>query len=99
MTVIVWEFRTHPGREAEFVAAYGPKGDWARLFGRSPAFRGTELLSDPADPGRYLTLDRWDDAAVFDTFKVEHGTDYGALDERFESLCSEERLVGRFTTD
>jgi len=95
MIVIVWEFRVRPGREAEFERAYGPEGDWARLFRRSPGYRGTELLRDPHDPERYLTLDRWADAAAFETFQAEHRADYLALDEACEPLCGEERLLGR----
>ena len=94
MIVIVWEFRVQPGREAGFERAYGPEGDWARLFRRSPAYRGTELLRNPE---RYLTLDRWDGAAGFEAFKADHGEDYRKLDEACEPLCTEERLVGRFT--
>jgi heme-degrading monooxygenase HmoA len=96
MIVIVWEFRVQPGQAAGFERAYGPEGDWARLFRRSPAYRGTELLRDPEDPDRYRTLDRWDGASDFAAFKAAHGGDYDALDAICEPLCSEERLVGRF---
>lgn len=99
MIVIVWEFRVQPGRVPEFERAYGPEGDWARLFHRSPAYRGTELLRDPQDPERYLTLDRWDDAADFEAFKAGHGDDYHALDQACEPLCSGEQLVGRFSVE
>lgn len=97
MILLVWEFRVQPGRTAEFERAYGPEGDWARLFRRSPAYRGTELLRDAEDPERYLTLDRWEGGAAFEAFKASHGEDYRALDEVCEPLCTEERLVGRFT--
>jgi heme-degrading monooxygenase HmoA len=97
MIVLLWEFRVQPGREAEFEAAYGPEGDWARLFRRSPAYHGTELLRDAEAPERYLTLDRWDDARAFEAFKAEHGADYDVLDRACEPLCVREQLVGRFT--
>lgn len=96
MIVIVWEFRVQPDRAADFERAYGPEGDWARLFRRSPAYRGTELLRDPQDPERYLTLDRWEDASDFEAFKARNGDGYRALDAICEPLCSDERLVGRF---
>lgn len=95
MIVIVWEFRVQPGRAAEFERAYGPEGDWARLFRRSPAYLGTELLRGPE---RYLTLDRWDAASDFEAFKAAHEDDYHALDAACEPLCSGEWLIGRFTT-
>lgn len=96
MIVIIWEFRVQPGQAAEFERAYGSEGDWACLFRRSPAYRGTELLRDPANPERYLTLDRWDDASDFEALKVDHGDDYRRLDRTCEPFCFEERLVGRF---
>lgn len=96
MIVVVWEFRVQPGRTPEFERAYGPDGNWARLFRRSPGYRGTELLRDPQEPQRYLTLDRWDDISAFEAFKAGHGEDYNALDQACEPLCAEERLVGRF---
>lgn len=94
--VIAWEFRVRPGQTAGFERAYGPEGDWARLFRRSSAYHGTELLRDPGDPERYLTLDRWNDISDFEAFKAEHGEDYRKLDEACEPLCAEEKLVGRF---
>ena len=97
MIVIVWEFRVQTGQATGFERAYGPEGDWARLFRRSPAYCGTELLRDPEDPGRYLTLDRWEEASDFEAFKADHGDDYRRLDRVCEPFCSEERLVGRFT--
>ena len=97
MILIVWEFRVQPGQAAGFERAYSPEGDWARLFRRSSAYHGTELLRDPDDPQRYLTLDRWDGASDFEAFKAGNGDDYHALDAACEPLCSEERFVGRFT--
>jgi heme-degrading monooxygenase HmoA len=96
MIVIVWEFRVQSSQAAEFERAYGPEGDWARLFRGSPAYRGTELLRAPDDPELYLTLDRWDGASDFEAFKAANGEDYRRLDQACEPLCSEERLVGRF---
>ena len=37
MYVIIWRFRPAVGREGEFERAYGPSGEWARLFGREEA--------------------------------------------------------------
>ena len=38
--------------------AYGPEGDWARLFRTAPGFLGTTLLKGEGPPPEYLTLDR-----------------------------------------
>ncbi|HZN03063.1 MAG TPA: NUDIX domain-containing protein [Candidatus Polarisedimenticolia bacterium] len=92
--VLVWEFRPAPGREAEFERAYGPDGDWARLFRRDPAYLGTELLRGTA--GRYLTLDRWRSRAAYEGFRARHADDYADLDRRMEDLTSHESSIGAF---
>ena len=79
---------------AEFERAYGPDGDWARLFRRDPAYLGTELLRGP--DGHYLTLDRWRSRGAFEAFKARHGDDYAALDRRMEALTSHEASIGAF---
>ena len=58
MFVIIWRYRVAEARRRDFEAAYGPDGDWARLFRQAPGFGGTELLSEGR--GRYVTIDRWD---------------------------------------
>jgi 8-oxo-dGTP pyrophosphatase MutT (NUDIX family) len=96
--VIVWEFRVRAGREAEFESAYGPDGEWARLFRRDPAYRGTDLLRDGAAERRYLTIDRWASGAANDAFRERWRSEYEALDRRCESLTEHEAALGRYDT-
>ena len=45
MTYIrVWRFRPLRNAEAAFESAYGPEGDWARLFRTAPGFLGTKTV-------------------------------------------------------
>jgi hypothetical protein len=44
--VSLCEFRVNTGFVFEFEKAYGPDGDWARLFRRGDGYLGTELLRD-----------------------------------------------------
>jgi hypothetical protein len=44
MHVILWEFTVKPEKLQAFLHAYGPEGDWAKLFGQTKGYRGTELL-------------------------------------------------------
>ena len=94
MFAIIWRFEIREAHRAEFEAAYGPTGDWARLFARSGGFRGTELLR--AEDGSYLTLDVWRARADFDAFLAEHRADYDALDRRTEAWTRAEHRIGEF---
>ena len=93
---IVWEFVVPAASRARFEAAYGPDGDWARLFRHAADFQGTELLRDGERDGVYLTIDRWASADAFDRFKRDFGADYRRLDAALEGLASCETRVGLF---
>lgn len=92
--VITWEFLPAEGRGEEFQAAYGPEGDWARLFRSDPAYRGTTLL--PLRDGRYVTLDRWASRGAFEAFRERNQEAYAALDRRMEALTRHEAPIGAF---
>jgi heme-degrading monooxygenase HmoA len=94
MIAILWRFEVVPARRAEFEAAYGPTGDWARLFARSGGFRGTELLR--AADGSYVTMDVWRAKADFDAFLAEHRADYDALDRSTEAWTQAEHRLGEY---
>lgn len=96
---IVWEFRVSITRKAQFVEAYRSDGPWAQLFRRAPGFIETRLLQDMEDAGRYLTVDRWESHAAFETFKRDFTADYNALDEQLEGLASLEVRLGAFGTN
>ena len=98
--IVMWEFQVKAGCETEFVAAYGPEGDWARLFRRSPEFLGVELLGSVGNAGRFFTLDHWCSAKAMDTFMSANAnaTAYDVLDRRFTSLIVWERRIGGFPT-
>lgn len=97
MIAIVWSFRVPTDREGEFIAAYGPKGDWAQLFARSEGYRGTQLLKDAAaSQQRYATIDTWDSQEHFDRFKREFHREYIELDGQLEALTELEEPIGVF---
>jgi len=88
MHVLLWSFRCRAGREPAFESAYGPAGDWARLFGTDPAFLGTELMR--GSDGTYLTIDRWTSAEAHAAFRERHRDAYDALDRQCEPLTENE---------
>ena len=98
MYVIVWEFHAKNGCEREFEKAYGAQGDWAEFFKQGEGYLGTEFLRDPAQPGRYLTIDRWTSPESYEAFRRARIDEYGALDRRCEHLTERELLLGHWVS-
>ena len=92
MFLVRWEFEVPPERMAEFVAAYGPEGEWVRLFKAAAGYRSTELTQ--IAPTRWITVDRWDSRSSYQEFRTNHAAAYAAIDARCESLATVERLLG-----
>jgi lysophospholipase L1-like esterase/quinol monooxygenase YgiN len=96
---IIWAFEVPEDRRPAFEAAYGPDGDWARLFRRDEGCLETELLTDDADASRYLTIDRWRSAQDRHRFMTDWASAYRALDGDCEALTSDETLIGTFSVE
>ena len=96
MHVVVWSYRVAPGCEADFQALYAAGGDWSRLFGRSPAYLGTQLLRDAAEASRFVTIDRWRSRDDYDAFLESERPAYATLDARGDALTVEEMRIGAF---
>ena len=94
--VRLWRFQAAAGKAREFEAAYGPDGDWARLFRHAPGYLGTELLRDTSAGDSYLTLDRWRREADWHHFQAAHAQAYAALDRQLAPLCAGEQEIGSF---
>ncbi|MEO8500285.1 MAG: antibiotic biosynthesis monooxygenase [Vicinamibacteria bacterium] len=97
MIHIVWEFVVKPDCVEAFDRAYGPDGDWARLFAAYPGYQGTSLLRDSLNPRRFVTIDRWE--TMRHRSDMLHGTrdEYERLDAEFELWTESEREVGTFS--
>ncbi|HEV2867349.1 MAG TPA: antibiotic biosynthesis monooxygenase [Allosphingosinicella sp.] len=94
MIALVWRYEVRDEHRQAFEDAYGPTGEWARLFARSGGFRGTELMR--ADDGSYLTVDVWRAAADFEAFIDEHRSDYESLDRRTAAWTRCEHRIGEY---
>ncbi len=97
--VIRWRFKVKPGREKEFEEAYGPVGDWARLFRNHDGYLGTDLMRDTNDERVYLTIDRWKSADDFNNFKDLYLSEYEQLDRILADLTESEMLQGYYLTE
>lgn len=94
MIATVWRFRVRPEAVEAFEQAYGPRGDWARLFARGEGHAGTELLKLDGQSAQYLTIDRWRDLERFERAKALLAAEYTELDRRCEAYTSEETWLG-----
>lgn len=94
----LWEFRVRPEQLAAFEAAYGPAGDWVRLFRTDPAYLGTALLRDREDPFRFITVDHWATREAYRAFRERRRAEFEALDARCAGFTASERHLGDFDT-
>jgi heme-degrading monooxygenase HmoA len=97
MFVVVWQFEIAEEKVAAFEAAYGPEGNWAKLFRSSPQYLGTELLRDAYVPGSFLTIDRWTSEEAFRMFRKDHDARYEELDRTCDALTQRETRIGAYT--
>lgn len=94
MFVALWEYEVKPGCEKRFEEAYGPDGDWAKLFQSDSHYREMRLVRDAFHSGVYLTMDFWESRAAYEEFMARHGDQYKALDAAGEELTRNERRLG-----
>ncbi|MBV9179711.1 MAG: antibiotic biosynthesis monooxygenase, partial [Acidobacteria bacterium] len=94
--IVVREFRVRPGRRRAFEKAYGPCGDWLRLFQRKPGHIRSELVPDRERPLRYLTLDFWTSRKSYEHFMTQDQAEYQRIHQRCSRLTVSETLIGEF---
>ncbi|HKX65904.1 MAG TPA: antibiotic biosynthesis monooxygenase [Intrasporangium sp.] len=88
MFLRVWEYEVPADRVDGFVAAYGPTGDWARLFARGDGFVRTELYRSAGSPTRFITVDGWRSKAAWQQFIDRWELAYADLDAAMEPLAA-----------
>ena len=96
MIYVLWEFTVATEHLRTFEVAYRGDGTWAQFFRRDSAYLETILIKDTAQPGRYLTIDVWQDREAYLRFKDRFAHDYQIIDQQFESLTASERQIGIF---
>jgi heme-degrading monooxygenase HmoA len=92
--VIVWTYDVPASATDDFIAAYGPNGDWAQLFAKGAGFLETELHRDGQS---FLTIDRWQSEAAFNAFQSAFGAHYQALDAKLAHLTTSQHRIGGFS--
>ena len=92
----IWQYTIDPAHERAFLAAYGPQGEWVRLFSRDPAYIETLLLRDDERKDRYMTIDYWKSRSERDAFRERYSVEFEDLDSRCEAFTREEQFIGDF---
>lgn len=95
--MVVWEFRIRDTKRRAFERAYGPHGNWAKLFRKGKGYLGTELIRDEQQPGRYLTLDFWKSRKDCESFKKQNWKTYQSIDQKCAALTTNESEIGHFS--
>jgi len=96
MIETIWTYRVKRERREEFEKRYASDGDWAKLFAKASGYRGTTLLRDVKEDGRFATVDRWESEEDLASFKEQFAAEYGELDRICEELTESEEHVGVF---
>ena len=96
MLHVVWEFEVKKDCLDQFERRYGPYGDWAMLFRKSPFYDRTLLIRDSKVPTHYMVTDIWSDLASYESFKKNFKDAYEALDKACEAFTVNERCLGHF---
>lgn len=93
----IWQYTIDLSLESQFLAAYRPDGDWAKLFSRNANYIKTELLQDSNQKDQYVTVDYWTSKSDRDLFRVKYSEEFEELDERCETFTKKEVFIGDYT--
>jgi heme-degrading monooxygenase HmoA len=93
MYIRVWEYTVGADLIDAFIAAYGPEGDWARLFRGGRGHVSTELYRSTSDEAQFVTVDRWTDEAAWRDFLEERGETYRRLDTAMSALIASQHSL------
>jgi len=96
MVRIVWEFTARADKIKEFENYFAGSGPWTALFRKNSGYHGTLLLRDMQMPRRYLTIDRWENAAMHRAMRERCKAEFEELDRAGEDFTESERHTGVF---
>lgn len=92
----IWEYEVKKQFIPQFEKAYGPEGDWVKLFRKCPGYLKTELKRDIENPNRFLTFDYWQSFSAFSSIRQIILSEYKALDKRCDDYTISENHIGVF---
>lgn len=96
MVAVGWQFEIKPELQQEFERFFGADGEWTRLSRRSRSFLGSSFLRDLAEPARYLLIEYWSEAFVYDRHLADFRSEMGRLEAERERMVLSLRPLGLF---
>ena len=92
----IWQYTVPDAHKDEFLRAYGPDGEWVKLFSKAQGYVETVLLRDAEDSERYVTIDYWESKIARDRFRKKYSAEFATLDEECEAFTQKEEFIGDF---
>jgi quinol monooxygenase YgiN len=91
-----WQFDVNPELQQEFEQFFGADGEWTKLSRRSRSFLGSSFLRDLAQPARYLLIEYWSEAFVYDRHLADYSGEMRQLEVQRERLVLRLHSLGLF---
>ncbi len=95
----VWQYIVRDEYFADFVKAYAPDGDWARMFQQCQGYIKTELKHDIDNPQKFVTIDFWQSHSAFTAMKLTISDEYKKIDIQCEAYTLSENHIGIFSNE
>lgn len=95
----IWQYKVQDEYTTDFIKAYAPDGDWARLFQQCPGYIKTELKQDIDNPQKFVTMDFWQSRSAFSAMKETISDEYDKLDIQCEAYTVSENHIGFFSNE
>lgn len=92
----IWEYRVKDEHLDAFEHAYGPDGEWVKLFRQGVGYLKTELHKNTEDPNHFVTVDYWTSKDARDKFRTKYKDQFEAIDKLCESFTEWEKRIGDF---
>lgn len=96
MIEIISEYIVHESDRGQFELVFARGGAWSKLFARHRGFRGTSLLRDKENPGRYLIIDVWDSSTDWKDAIAETQSEYSELMATLSTWTQSKARLGIF---
>ena len=97
MIASMWQFDVRDGRKADFERFYGADGDWTALNRHSRSYLGSSFLHDQNQPARYIVIEYWSEALVYEEHKTFHVQRMQDLEVHRNELVTSAEPLGVFT--